>query len=206
MSTCNISDQKRGLISSVYKASDRRKCPTKALHQLGLKPPALLVTPGSSLCSGLDHGLSIRSTGSPGQTVKRSPCQCLLASWGCRCPGPPCGAPGWRTGAQGALWDLSVCAWLPMAQVSEPFLPPPISLSLSCSPPPQGLLWGLPFPFATGWRGHLSLVVASLPYSLVRGPLNADAEAGFLRVAAAPAMHTGPPRLSAILSWPQLQS
>ena len=101
---------------------------------------------------------------------------------------------------------LSVCAWLPVAQVSEPFLPAPISLSLSCPPPPQGLLWGVPFPFATGWRGHLSLVVASLPHPLVRGPLNADAEAGFLRVAAAPAVHPGPPRLSAILSWPQLQS
>lgn len=101
---------------------------------------------------------------------------------------------------------LSVCAWLPVAQVSEPFLPAPISLSLSCPPPPQGLLWGVPFPFATGWRGHLSLVVASLPHPLVRGPLNADAEAGFLRVAAEPAMHPGPPRLSAILSWPQLQS
>ena len=66
MSTCNISDQKRGLVSRVCKASDRRKYPIKALHQLGLKPPALLMTLGSSLCSGLDHGLSIRSTVSPG--------------------------------------------------------------------------------------------------------------------------------------------
>ena len=94
LSICNISDQKRRLLSPVYKASDRRKCPIKALHKLGLKPPALLVNPGSSLCSGLDHGLSIRSTCSPGQAVKCPPCQCLLASWGRRCPGPPRGAPG----------------------------------------------------------------------------------------------------------------
>ena len=94
LSICNISDQKRRLLSPVYKASDRRKCPIKALHKLGLKPPALLVNPGSSLCSGLDHGLSIRSTCSPGQAVKCPPCQCLPASWGRRCPGPPRGAPG----------------------------------------------------------------------------------------------------------------
>ena len=110
----------------------------------------------------------------------------------------------WGTGSSlGPCLSVRGCPW---HRSVNPSFPPPISLSLSCSPPPQGLLWGLPFPFATGWRGHLSLVVASLPYSLVRGPLNADAEAGFLRVAAVPAMHTGPPRLSVILSWPQLQS
>lgn len=196
MSICNISDQKRGLISSVYKASERRKCPIKALHKLVLKLPAPLVNLGSSLCSGLDHGLSIRPTGSPGQAVKRTPCQCLPASWGRRCPGPPCGEPGWRTGAQGDLWAhgrgrVPVCAWLPVAQVSETFLPSPISLSLSCSPPPQGLLWGVPFPFATGCRGHLSLVVARLPRPLIRGPLQADVEAGLLRVAAVAPATTG---------------
>lgn len=142
LSICNISDQKRGLISSVYKASERRKCPIKALHKLVLKLPALLVNLGSSLCSGLDHGLSIRPTGPPGQAVKCTPCQCLPASWDEMSRPTLWGAwvENWGTGSSLGPWTgpVPVRAWLPVAQVSETFLPSPISLSLSCSPSTSG--------------------------------------------------------------------
>lgn len=49
-------------------------------------------------------------------------------------------------------------------------------------------------------------MVLSLPHPLIRGPLNADIEGGFLRVMAVPATHPGPPHPSAIFSQPQLQS